>query len=169
MPCAHPNARYTRCAASEDAARVEGDPVVRSAESVTVARAPEEVFRFIADLRNEPSWHVDIASVPPETDAIPVVGKTYALKFKPFMGKTDGTFTALKVESGTCVVYRADFAGLQPEITYTVEPADEGARFTRTVDMKPGGFRLLMTPMMAYMVPRRNKVFVQNLKRALES
>jgi len=26
-----------------------------------------------------------------------------------------------------------------------------------------------MTPMMAYMVPRRNKVFVQNLKRVLES
>jgi hypothetical protein len=26
-----------------------------------------------------------------------------------------------------------------------------------------------MTPMMAFMVPRRNRVFVRNLKRALES
>jgi uncharacterized protein YndB with AHSA1/START domain len=143
--------------------------MVKSAESVVIARTAAEVFQYVADLRNEPNWHVDIATVPPQTDPVPVVGKTYALKFKPFMGKTEGTFTALKVEPGACVEYRADFAGLQPRITYTVEPAGEGTRFTRGVEMRPGGLRILMTPMMAFMVPRRNKVFVQNLKRALES
>lgn len=97
--------------------------MVKSAESVVIARPADEVFRFVADLRNEPTWHVDVASVPPETDPVPVVGKTYALTFKPFMGKTDGTFTALEVEPGARVVYLADFAELQPRITYTVEPA----------------------------------------------
>ena len=53
--------------------------MVRSTESVTVARPPGDVFRYVADLRNEPSWHVDIASVPQETDPVPVVGKTYVL------------------------------------------------------------------------------------------
>ena len=105
--------------------------MVKSAESVVVARPAEEVFRYVADLRNEPNWHVDVASVPPETDPVPVVGKTYALTFKPFMGKTDGTFTTLEVEPGKRVVYLADFAGLQPRITYTVEPVGEGTRFTR--------------------------------------
>ena len=107
--------------------------------------------------------------MPPETDSVPVVGKTYALKFKPVMGKTDGTFTALEVKPGARVVYRADFAGLQPVITYTVEPAGEGTRFTRAVAMRPTGLKMLMTPMMAFMVPRHNKALVQNLKRALES
>ncbi|MFP3578954.1 SRPBCC family protein [Arthrobacter sp. SIMBA_036] len=143
--------------------------MVRSAESVVIARPAAQVFRYVADLRNEPNWHVDLATVPPETDPVPVVGKTYALKFKPFMGKTDGTFTALKVEPGVCVEYRADFAGLQPRITYTVEAAGEGTRFTRGVDLRLIGLKMLMTPMMAVMVPRRNKVFVQNLKRALEA
>jgi len=143
--------------------------MVRSAESVVVARSPDDVFRYVADLRNEPNWHVDIASVPPDTDGVPVVGKTYALKFKPFMGKTDGTFTALEVEPGARVVYRADFAGLQPRITYTVESAGDGTRFTRAVEMRPSGLKILMIPMMAFMVPRRNKVFVSNLQRALES
>lgn len=78
--------------------------MVSSAESVVVARTAEEVFRYVADLRNEPTWHVDIASVPPDTDPVPVVGKTYPLKFKPFMGRTDGTFTALEVEPGARVV-----------------------------------------------------------------
>jgi uncharacterized protein YndB with AHSA1/START domain len=143
--------------------------MVRSSESVVVARPADEVYRYVADLRNEPKWHVDIASVPAETDQIPVVGKTYPLTFKPFLGKTEGTFTALEVEPGARVVYRADFAGLQPRITYTVEPAGEGTRFTRTVEMRPTGLKVLMTPMMAFMVPRRNKVFVQRLKRSLES
>jgi uncharacterized protein YndB with AHSA1/START domain len=143
--------------------------MVKSAESVVVAGTPEEVFRYVADLRNEPNWHVDIASVPPGTDPVPVVGKTYALKFKPFMGKTDGTFTALEVEPGARVVYRGDFAGLQPQITYTVEPAGDGTRFTRAVEMRPSGLRVVMTPMMAVVVPRRNRIFVENLKRALES
>jgi len=145
------------------------ESMVKSAESVVLARTTDEVFRYIADLRNEPAWHVDVDSVPPDTDAVPVVGKTYALKFKPFMGRTDGTFTALEVEPGSRVVYVADFAGLQPRITYTVEPDGEGTRFTRGVEMRPAGLKILMTPMMAFMVPRHNKAFVQNLKRALES
>jgi uncharacterized protein YndB with AHSA1/START domain len=142
--------------------------MIRSADSVIIARDPDAVFRYVADLRNEPSWHVDIASVPSETDPVPIVGKTYTLKFKPFMGKTDGTFTTLEVQPGARVVYRGDFAGLQPRITYTVEPVSDGTRFTRAVEMRPGGVKVLMTPMMAFMVPRRNKTFVQNLKRALE-
>jgi uncharacterized protein YndB with AHSA1/START domain len=142
--------------------------MVRSAESVVVARTADEVFRYVADLRNEPNWHVDVASVPPETDPLPIVGKTYAVKFKPFMGRTDGTFTVLAVDPGARVVYQGDFAGLQPQITYTVEPVGDGARFTRAVEMRPRGVKVFMTPMMAFMVPRRNKLFVQNLKRALE-
>lgn len=35
--------------------------------------------------------------------------------------------------------------------------------------MRPSRLKVLMTSMMAIMVPRRNKVFVQNLKRAMES
>lgn len=143
--------------------------MVRSSESVEIARSPGDVFAYVADLRNEPSWHVDVASVPPETDPVPVVGTTYPVTFTPFMGKTAGTYTAVEVVPGSKVVWDADLAGIRPRITYTVEPAGSGTRFTRSVVMKPGGLKVLMTPMMALMVPRRNKVFVANLKRVLES
>ena len=142
--------------------------MVKSAESVVISRSPDEVFAYVADLRNEPNWHVDIDEVPADTDAIPVPGRTYPLKFKPFMGKTEGTFTAVEVVPGSRVVYRADFAGLQPTITYEVSGTDAGTRFTRAVELRPRGLKALMTPMMAVMVPRRNKVFVHNLERVLE-
>ena len=143
--------------------------MIASSESIEIDRAPADVFRFVADLRNEPLWHVDIASVPADTPAEPEVGRVVPVKFKPFMGKTDGTFTALEVEPGSRIVYRADFAGLQPVITYRVETAGAGARFTRAVEMQPRGFAKLMTPMMKRMLPKRNRVFLQNLKRALEA
>ena len=143
--------------------------MVRSSESVELSRSAEEVFAYVADLRNEPSWHVDIASVPPGADPVPVPGKTYPLTFKPFMGKTDGSFTAVEVDPGRRIVYRAALAGLSPLITYTVTQQGSGSRLTRSVEMKPDGLKVLMTPLMAWMVPRRNKTFVHNLKRTLES
>ena len=143
--------------------------MVTSSESVDIDRVPADVFRFVADLRNEPAWHVDIASVPADTPAEPVVGRTVPVKFKPFMGKTDGSFTTLETEPGSRIVYRADFAGLQPLITYRVESAGAGSRFTRTVEVKPRGLAMLMTPMMKMMVPKRNRLFVKNLKRVLET
>ena len=143
--------------------------MVTSSESADIERAPADVFRYVADLRNEPAWHVDIASVPADTPAEPQIGRIIPVKFQPFMGKTDGTFTALEVERGARIVYRGDFAGLQPVITYRVEAAGAGARFTRAVEMQPRGFAKLMAPMMMMMVPRRNRLFVNNLKRALEA
>lgn len=143
--------------------------MVASVKSVEIARSPDEVFAYVADIRNEPNWHVDMDSVPPDTDAVPVVGKTYPVKFKPFMGKTDGTYTVLEFEPGARVVYRASLGGFEPTITHAVEPAAGGARFTRSVDMRPSGVMALMTPVMAVMVPRRNRVFVENLKRVLEA
>lgn len=143
--------------------------MVTSSESVDIEREPADVFRYVADLRNEPAWHVDIASVPSDTPIEPEVGRVVPVTFKPFMGKTDGTFTALEFEPDARIVYRADFAGLQPLITYTVERAGDGARFTRAVEMHPRGFAKLMTPMMKMMLPKRNRLFVENLKRVLES
>src|SRR5438034_7596289 len=143
--------------------------MISSSESVEIARTPADVFGYVADLRNEPNWHADIAAVPVDTPAVPAVGRAVHVKFKPFMGRTDGTFTALEADDGSRIVYRADFAGLQPLITYSVERAGAGARFTRAVAMQPHGVARLMTPMMKLMVPRRNRVFVQNLKRTLEA
>jgi uncharacterized protein YndB with AHSA1/START domain len=141
--------------------------MITSNESVEIARSVADVYAYVADLRNEPTWLVDIAGVPADTPSEPEIGRVISVRFKPFLGKTHGTFTALEVEPGSRIVYRADFAGLQPTITYLVEPAGSAARFTRSVEMQPLGFKVLMTPLMKVMVPKRNRTFVQNLKGAL--
>jgi len=141
----------------------------KSSESVVISRSAPDVFAYVADLRNEPQWHVDIESVPTDTPSLPVAGTSYPVKFKPFLGKSDGVFTAVEVVPGSKVVYDAELAGMRPRITYLVEPEGDGARFTRSVDLVVHGPLKVMSPLMALMVPRRNKVFVKNVKRNLES
>jgi uncharacterized protein YndB with AHSA1/START domain len=141
--------------------------MLRSSASVVLNRPADEVFAYVADLRNEPKWHVDMVSVPPDTDPVPIVGKTYHVTFKPFMGKTDGTYKALEVVPGKRIVHQAALAGIQPRITYTVEPVDSGTRFTRGVELTLSGPLALMRPLMGLMVPRRNKVFLANLAKEL--
>lgn len=141
--------------------------MLRSSASVVLNRPSDEVFAYVADLRNEPKWHVDIESVPPDTDPVPIVGKTYHVTFKPFMGKTDGSFTALEVVPGSKVVHQAELAGIRPRITYTVEAVEGGTRFTRIVELTLSGPLALMRPLMGLMVPRRNKVFLDNLAKEL--
>lgn len=144
--------------------------MTRTSASVVVDRSPEDVFAFVADLRNEPQWHLDVVSVPPETDPVPVVGKTYPVTFKPFMGNSEGRFTAVEVVPGSKIVFDGEFGGLRPRITYLIEPAEAGTRFTRALDVKVNGLLLnLMTPVMALMIPGQNKKFVENLKQVLES
>lgn len=121
----------------------------------------------MADLRNEPSWHVDIASVPETTDPVPFVGRTYPVTFKPFFGMSEGSFTAVEVVPNERIVYDGGLGGITPRITYTVSPEGEGARFTRTVELRLTGALKVMTPLMALMVPGRNKVFVENPGKVL--
>ena len=45
--------------------------MVKSSESVDIERVPADVFGYVADLRNEPTWHIDIFSVPEDTPPVP--------------------------------------------------------------------------------------------------
>lgn len=56
--------------------------MVNSSESVEISRPAADVFRYVAGLRNEPSWHDDIASVADTTPAEPEVGRTVVQDLK---------------------------------------------------------------------------------------
>jgi len=143
----------------------------RFSDSIDIACSPEQLFAYVADLRNEPTWHKDLASVPESTPAVPAVGSSYPVTFKPFMGKTEGTYATLEVVPGSRIVHRANLVGLsgmQVTLTYLVEPTAAGSRFTRASTIELGGIKRLMSPMMMLMFPKANRGFLANLKRALE-
>jgi carbon monoxide dehydrogenase subunit G len=130
-----------------------------------IARRAEDVFEFVADVRNDPLWHTDVRTATVSAgDGRPAVGTVFDV-----MGMVSGSVEIFACEAPHRVVLKGgDMGKLVPTDIRTIEPVDGGVRFTRHVDLDAGGFMGWMTKRMLGMVSRRNDRFVENLKQVLE-
>jgi uncharacterized protein YndB with AHSA1/START domain len=143
--------------------------MITASSSVTIDKPVSEVYRFVSDCRNEPKWHSDSIEAAPLGEGPLAVGMKQRWLLK-FMGKREMIMEVTRLEPERVEVLEARTAlmGMAPTITYTFEQAGSGTRFTRSVVMDPKGIGTLMKPMMRSMVPKRNAVFVENLKKYYE-
>ncbi|TMK96194.1 MAG: hypothetical protein E6G40_13170 [Actinobacteria bacterium] len=135
--------------------------------SISIARPPAEILSYMADIRNDPSWHTDVLDVESSTDAVEV-GTVFTVKLKPSMGVTGGTMTVSRLEPGRLVEFHGRVGKMAPTVTNITEPEEQGTRVTRRVEMTPPGMMRLMTPMMKRVIGKSNAGFLANLKRLLE-
>lgn len=129
----------------------------------------EDVFAFIADLRNDPHWHSDVLEARLTNGVSVRKGSIFEIKTKPFMGVSGGTVTVSEYEPPGRIVFDVEMGKMTPTTTFTVTPQDGGSLVTRRIDMEPKGVMRLMAPFMAGMAQRRNAGFLAELKRVLES
>ena len=144
--------------------------MIRASASAVINVPPEEVFRFVIDPSNEPTWHTDVAEAELIGGGTFGPGRRVRYVF-PFAGRrTEGSGEVVGFEPGQLV--RLRFKGvpmdLDPVVTLAVEPAAGGSRFTRTVEIEPHGFKRLLAPLLGGFIAKRNAGFVANLKRRLE-
>lgn len=143
--------------------------MVSADASVSIARAPADVFAFVADVRNDPRWHTDVLEAHLRGDGPIAQGSTFDIKIKPAMGETGGTVTATEFDPPNRIVFDVRMGKLQPTTTFTVVAEAGGSRITRHIDMQPTGLMRVMAPLMGGMMRKRNAGFLANLKRVLES
>ncbi len=132
-------------------------------------RPVEEVFAFIADVRNDPRWHTDVLEARLTNGVAVGKGSMFEIRTKPFMGVSGGTVTVLEYDPPGRIVFDVAMGMMRPTTTFSVTPEDGGSRVTRRIDMEPTGMMRLMAPFMAGMARRRNTGFLKELKRVLES
>lgn len=137
--------------------------------SETIARPPEEVFRVVADVRNEPRWHTDVLQAQLANDGEVAQGSVFDIKIKPAMGVSGGTITIVELDPPHRVVMRGQMGKMRPTVTHVVEPLAAGSRFTRKVDISLQYPMAVMTPLVRRMILKANRGFVANLKRVLEA
>ena len=135
---------------------------------VSIARPPAEVFSYIADVRNDPSWHTDVLEVRSSTDIVGM-GTVFNVKVKPSMGVSEGTMTVSRFEPGRLIEYQGRMGKMAPTVTNICEPEAQGTRVTRRVELEASGVMRLMTPLIGRMIAKSNDGFLANLKRLLES
>ena len=143
--------------------------MIAAESSTSIARPAAEVFEFVADVRNDPRWHTDILEAHLAGEGPIGQGSTFAVKFKPFMGQSEGSVTVAKYEPPRRLELRGQMGKMAPTLTLSVEPQGDGSRFTRRVEMEPPGIMRLLAPFMKGTFRKQNAGFVENLKRVLET
>lgn len=143
--------------------------MITAESSTLIARPATEVFAFVSDIRNDPQWHTDVIEARVAGGGPIEQGTTFAVKFKPFMGKSDRTVTVSEYESPRRLVLKGKMGKMEPTLILTVEPQADGSRFTRRVEMEPPGIMRVMAPFMKGMFRKQNAGFVANLKSVLET
>ena len=135
--------------------------------SISIAKPPGEVLAYMADIRNDPSWHTDVLEASSSTETVGV-GTVFNVKVKPSMGVSEGTMTVRRLEPAKLVEFEGRMGKMAPTVTNLVETDGTGTRVTRRVELEPPGAMKLMTPMIKMMIGKSNQGFLANLKRVLE-
>lgn len=140
---------------------------MRVERTISIARPPAEVFSYIADVRNDPSWHTDVLEVRSSTDVVGL-GTVFDVKVKPSMGVSEGSMTVSRFEPGRLIEYQGRMGKMAPTVTNICEPEVQGTRVTRRVELEPPGPMRVMSPLIKRMIGKSNDGFLANLKRVLE-
>jgi uncharacterized protein YndB with AHSA1/START domain len=135
--------------------------------TVSVERPADEVFAFIADVRNDPRWHTDVLDARLVKDTVIGRGSTFQIRTKPVMGISGGSVTVSEYEPPRRVVFQVRMGKLEPRTTFTVVPNGRGCEVTRRIEMEPQGLMRLMAPLMTGMLRRSNIGFLAKLSSAL--
>jgi uncharacterized protein YndB with AHSA1/START domain len=136
--------------------------------STSIARSPEDVFAFVADMRNEHRWHTDVLEAQLQGEGPVERGAKFWVRVKPSMGVSEGSFRVEEYQPPHVIALRGAMGKMKAGVTHSVEPEGEGSRFTRRIEVTPPGPAILMTPVIKRMIRKANLGFIANLKRVLE-
>ena len=141
---------------------------MRVERSTRIEKPSGDVFDYIADIRNDPTWHTDVLEAQSSTERVGL-GTVFTVKVKPSMGVSEGTMTVSQLEPGRRIEFQGRMGKMTPTVTNICAPDGNGTRVTRRVELEPPGMMRLMSPMIKMMIGKANDGFLANLKRLLET
>jgi hypothetical protein len=142
--------------------------MAHSSETVTVARPIAEVFAFLADGMNEPVWRPEVTNVGHVEGTGTGVGATYTQTMKgPGGRRIPGDYRITRYEEPTGLDFEVITGPARPVGRFDLrETAPGTTEVTFTLDLKPRGLMVLMTPMINKQV-RAEVANIKNVPRAL--
>jgi uncharacterized membrane protein len=138
------------------------------ATSVEIARSPEDVFAYVADLPRHPEWQDGLVSVTVETDGPSRVG-TRVIHRRKLGPKTVATTSEITAYDPPRVLgFRGIDGPIRGEGSQRVEPVGDGSRVLFEMELEGYGLGKLMLPMARRQAARQVAASHQKLKRVLE-
>jgi Polyketide cyclase / dehydrase and lipid transport len=140
------------------------------AGEIIIQRSAAEVFDFVADERNEPSYNPQLVAAEKLTSGPVGAGTRYRAEARTKGGRTalmtieiTGYDRPRRLESSTTLAMM-DIHG-----TLTFQPVDHGTRMRWSWQVWPRGLLRLATPAIAWQGRRQEQAIWASLKRYLEA
>lgn len=144
--------------------------MARAEHTLVIGRPADEVFEFLTDFSNVPSWQSGSIDVQ-EPEGSLTVGTTYVQVLK-FLGKRiKTTLEVTEFEPGRRFALKALSGPVPFEVRHTLEPADgqEGTRLRVELEGEPGGFFKLADALVERNAQRQIERDFATLKELVEA
>ena len=137
--------------------------------TVTIARPANEVFAFLANLRNIPRWNYAIALTVQTSPGPAGAGATYR-QTRTIPRHSEESLEITVFEPPSRLAVQGQLGPFQATTSYLLEPAAGGTRLTNDVELEPTS--ALLRPIGPLATPRIKAAVARNLgtlKELLES
>lgn len=131
-----------------------------------VARPAEDVFDFLADLRNESRWNPRVVEITQSTPGPIRSGTRFHGKYRGI-----GALETVLVECDrpSRIAFRSEGQRVEIEGAFALTRTASGTDVALDADLRPKGLLAKLAPLMAPVFRRQNAAAAQRLKAALEA
>ena len=135
--------------------------------SIVIARPPDEVWTYVADLAKTPEWRTSVRSVVPPDEL--TAGSSFVAGTRVLGRDWQWRLVLDDVDPPTALSYSVSEGFTRIRVTYRLAPIDEGCRFTLAAWTEPDRVvERLLQPIAAVALRRQARRHLANLKARLE-
>jgi carbon monoxide dehydrogenase subunit G len=137
--------------------------------TVTIRREIEDVFAFLADFENVPTWNYAIVETKKTSPGPVAVGTTYR-QIRSIPDRSEERFEVTALEPSSRLDVHGNIGHFITTISYLLTPTGDGTRLTNVVDLKlSSGVLRLLAPLAASRVKASVAANLDTLKQVLET
>jgi carbon monoxide dehydrogenase subunit G len=137
--------------------------------TVTIRRAVQDVFAFLADFENISTWNYAIVETNKTSPGPVGVGTSYR-QLRSIPSRSEEGFQVTAFEPTSRVEVHGDIGPFTATISYLLRPTEDGTRLTNVVDLQSAsGVVRLAAPLAASRVKTAVAANLDTLKQLLET
>jgi uncharacterized protein YndB with AHSA1/START domain len=141
---------------------------MRFTNTITIDRAPAEVFAFLARFENLPRWNYAIGETR-MTSPGPVGVGTHYLQTRSLPTQSEDTFEVIEYEPDRKLSIQGVFGQFHGRLTYELEPMNNATRLSNFADLEPPGLLRLIAPLATSQIKGAVAMNLRKLKQIVES
>jgi hypothetical protein len=131
-----------------------------------VSRSPEDVFDFLADLRNESRWNPRVVGIQQVTPGPVGTGTKFHGTYRG-IGELNTVLTTCDRPSR--IAFRSEGPRMDIEGVFMLTEASDGTDVALNADLRPRGLLSKIAPLMGPLFRRQNAAAAKRLKAALKA